>query len=250
MGWAVGWAGLRDLHAMARTYLVSAGQTRSSGGEWCVGGNHKDGGSRLFRWDVDCRGIGEPAVEHELLGLNSHSTQPLQTLEELCEGKYAVEAHYAVKYSSGVAVLVDAAIPQLRLAFHVARPSEHTQRAGGPTASALVRQRLLRLVGWRLVMLPPAPRLAASSAAAAAAAAAGSRRLQQQPRAAAGGRGEEAAAAAAEQPAAQAEPDLRPAMRAFLCSQTKTLKALPGVAAQRLQPKPQLRRRNRPRRAP
>ena len=133
-----------------------------------------------------------------------------QVLSELCRGFHQVEELYALEDPATGAplLLLDAAVPELRLAFHIARPSESTRRTGTPGAAVLVRGRLLRAAGWRLVVLPAPAQLAALGAELV------QRRL-------AGRAGEEGAGAGAWQ-----QEGVRLAIRQFLLSQPASLRDL------------------------
>ncbi|GAB4821283.1 hypothetical protein N2152v2_008329 [Parachlorella kessleri] len=78
-----------------------------------------------------------------------------EVVQQLCQGRHSVRQLYRVyDYETGAPLLVDVAVPSLRLAFQVTRRSEFTHNTNTASATVLTRNRLLADWGWTLVTLP------------------------------------------------------------------------------------------------
>ena len=75
----------------------------------------------------------------------------------MCGGAYGVESLYRLADpGSGAAVLVDVAVPRLKLAVLLARSLDVAHPSQAPLGTFLVAARLARSWGWEVVVVPRA----------------------------------------------------------------------------------------------
>ncbi|GAB4823116.1 hypothetical protein N2152v2_010162 [Parachlorella kessleri] len=84
-----------------------------------------------------------------------HATLTVGAAAALC-GADEVREHYLLQDPhSGAAVLLDLVVPELRFGVRVAQSADVVRTTSLPVGHATLQQRLGRLVGWEVALLPP-----------------------------------------------------------------------------------------------
>ncbi|GAB4823409.1 hypothetical protein N2152v2_010455 [Parachlorella kessleri] len=102
------------------------------------------------------------AYRREVTEVDAAAREVGQVLQGICGDSHPVHHNYRIRdLDTGAPMLLDLAVPSLRLAVQLERWFDRTVNTGAPASKALIRGRLLRHWGWQLVVVPGAVQEAA-----------------------------------------------------------------------------------------